>query len=54
MRRELEPGVGALCGMVGEKDRDSIMVGGGLDGGGKGILKMIWSEWEGGRYVGKG
>ncbi|KAL7415539.1 Urb2/Npa2 family-domain-containing protein [Mrakia frigida] len=54
MRRELEPGVGALCGMVGEKDRDSIMVGGGLDGGGKGILKMIWAEWEGGRYVGKG
>lgn len=54
MRRELEPGVGALCQMVGEKDRDAIMIGGGLDGGGKGVLKMVWAEWESGRYVGKG
>ncbi|CDZ96344.1 Nucleolar 27S pre-rRNA processing, Urb2/Npa2, C-terminal [Phaffia rhodozyma] len=54
IRRELEPGVFAICGMVGEKDRDSVMVGGGLDGGGKGILKMVWNAWESSRYVGKG
>lgn len=54
MRRELAPGVGAVCEMVGERDRDAIMVGGGLDAGGKGVLKMVWNEWESRRYVGRG
>lgn len=54
IRRELEPGVFAVCEIVGEKDRDSVMLAGGLDGGGKGILKMVWNAWEASRYVGKG
>lgn len=54
LRRELEPGVGAVCEMVGDRDRDAIMVGGGLDAGGKGVLKMVWNEWDSKRYAGRG
>ena len=54
VRRELEPGVGAVCEMVGERDRDAVMVGGGLDAGGKGVLKMVWNDWEAKRYAGRG
>lgn len=54
VRHELEPGIGALCSMIGERDRDALMVSAGLDGGGKGVFKMVWAEWEKARYVGKG
>lgn len=54
VRRDLEPGIGSLCEMIGEKDRDAIMIGGGLDGGGKGVLKMVWERWEESKYVGRG
>jgi hypothetical protein len=54
VRHELEPGVGSICEIVGERDRDAVMIGGGLDGGGKGVLKMVWEGWEKGKYAGTG
>ncbi|KIJ68740.1 hypothetical protein HYDPIDRAFT_24992 [Hydnomerulius pinastri MD-312] len=53
MRRELEPGLFALCEMLGEHSRDAIMVS-ALDSGGKSIMKALWKEYEKQRYVGKG
>ncbi|KAF9229655.1 hypothetical protein BS17DRAFT_763186 [Gyrodon lividus] len=53
MRRELEPGLFALCEMVGEHSRDAVMVS-ALDSGGKTIMKTLWKEYEKQRYVGKG
>ncbi|KAG8220089.1 Urb2/Npa2 family-domain-containing protein [Butyriboletus roseoflavus] len=52
-RRDLEPGLFALCEMVGEHSRDALMVS-ALDSGGKTILKSLWKEYEKQRYVGKG
>ncbi len=54
VRKELKEGLFALCGMMSVHSRDALMVGGGLDVGGKAILKAIWKEWEASRYVGKG
>jgi len=54
VRKELNEGLFALCGMMSVHSRDALMVGGGLDVGGKAILKAIWMEWEASRYVGKG
>ena len=54
VRKELREGLFALCGMMSVHSRDALMVGGGLDAGGKGVLKSVWKEWEGVRYVGKG
>ena len=53
IRRELEPGLFALCDMMGENNRDSIMVT-ALDAGGKVVMKGIWREYEKQKYVGKG
>jgi len=53
MRRDLEPGLFALCEMVGEHSRDALMVS-ALDSGGKTIMKSLWKEYEKQRYVGKG
>lgn len=53
MRRELEPGLFALCEMVGEHSRDALMVS-TLDSGGKTIMKSLWKDYERQRYVGKG
>ncbi|KIK97656.1 hypothetical protein PAXRUDRAFT_135830 [Paxillus rubicundulus Ve08.2h10] len=53
MRRELEPGLFALCEMVGEHSRDAVMMS-ALDSGGKAIMKALWKEYEKQRYVGRG
>ncbi|KAF8845403.1 hypothetical protein BDN67DRAFT_961740 [Paxillus ammoniavirescens] len=53
MRRELEPGLFALCEMVGEHSRDAVMMS-ALDSSGKTIMKALWKEYEKQRYVGKG
>lgn len=53
VRRELEPGLFALCDMMSEHGRDSLMVS-ALDAGGKATLKTLWREYEKQRYVGKG
>lgn len=52
LRRELEPGLFALCSMLSEHSRDAMMVS--LDAGGKTTLKTLWREYEKQRYVGKG
>ncbi|KAF8971581.1 Urb2/Npa2 family-domain-containing protein, partial [Flammula alnicola] len=53
VRKELQPGIFALCGMVSEYSRDSLMIS-ALDAGGKATLKSLWKEYEKQRYVGRG
>lgn len=53
VRRELEPGLFALCEMISEHVRDA-MVASALDASGKVVLKNLWKEYEKQRYVGKG
>lgn len=52
IRRELQPGLFALCEMMGEQNRDAMMVT--VDSGGKTIMKTLWREYEKQRYTGKG
>ncbi|KAF7322796.1 Urb2 domain-containing protein [Mycena chlorophos] len=53
IRRELRPGLFALCSMISEHSRDALMMA-SLDSGGKMILKSLWAEYERQKYVGKG
>ncbi|KAH9921960.1 Urb2/Npa2 family-domain-containing protein [Epithele typhae] len=53
VRRELLPGLCALCEMLGEHSRDAVMAA-ALDAGGKAAMKALWREYEKQRYVGKG
>lgn len=53
LRRELQPGLFALCDMLSEHSRDAMMVS-LLDAGGKVIMKALWKEYEKQKYVGKG
>lgn len=53
IRQELEPGLFALCDMMGEYGRDAIMTA-MLDDGGKAMMKILWAEYDKQRYVGKG
>lgn len=53
VRKELDPGLFALCDMMGENNRDAMMVA-SLDAGGKSVMKGIWREYEKQKYVGKG
>jgi hypothetical protein len=53
VRKELQPGLFALCGMLGEHDRDAVMVS-ALDAGGKATMKALWKEYEKQKYVGRG
>ncbi|GJE87799.1 Urb2 domain-containing protein [Phanerochaete sordida] len=53
VRRELEPGLFALCDMMGEYSRDALMAA-ALDAGGKAVLKAVWREYEKQKYVGRG
>lgn len=53
MREALAPGLYALCEMMGEHARDALMAS-GLDATGRAALKVLWSEYEKQRYVGKG
>jgi len=52
-RKELQPGIFALCSMISEHSRDSLMIS-ALDAGGKLTLKTLWKEYEKQMYVGKG
>lgn len=57
VRNELEPGIFALCDMMGEHGRDAIMassMGQVLDSSGKQVLKNVWKEYEKQRYTGAG
>ncbi|KAL1952185.1 hypothetical protein VTO73DRAFT_1334 [Trametes versicolor] len=53
VRKELQPGLFALCDMLGEHNRDAMMVA-ALDASGKATMKTLWKEYEKQRYVGKG
>lgn len=53
VRKQLEPGLFALCALMNEYGRDALMVS-ALDAGGKATLKALWKEYEKQRYVGKG
>ncbi|PCH33433.1 hypothetical protein WOLCODRAFT_147530 [Wolfiporia cocos MD-104 SS10] len=53
VRRELEPGLFALCEMLGEHDRDAMMVS-ALDASGKAAMKALWKEYDKQRYTGRG
>ncbi|TFK23128.1 hypothetical protein FA15DRAFT_621503 [Coprinopsis marcescibilis] len=53
VRKELAPGLYALCGMISEHSRDAVMVS-ALDAAGKATMKTLWKEYEKQRYVGKG
>jgi Urb2/Npa2 family len=53
IRGELEPGLFALCDMMGEHGRDSIMTA-MLDDGGRTMLKILWKEYDKQRDTGKG
>ncbi|KAF9014945.1 Urb2/Npa2 family-domain-containing protein [Cyathus striatus] len=53
LRKELQPGLYALCDMINDHSRDAMMVS-GLDSSGKVTMKALWKEYEKQRYVGKG
>ncbi|KAF7339844.1 Urb2 domain-containing protein [Mycena venus] len=53
LRKELRPGLFALCSMLNDHNRDAMMVS-ALDAGGKTIMKSLWAEYEKQKYVGKG
>ena len=53
VRRELQPGLFVLCGMLNEHTRDALMVS-ALDASGKAAMKGLWREYEKQRYTGKG
>ncbi|KAF7339660.1 Urb2 domain-containing protein [Mycena sanguinolenta] len=53
LRKELRPGLFALCSMLNDHNRDAMMVS-ALDAGGKTIMKNLWTEYEKQKYVGKG
>jgi hypothetical protein len=53
IRQELEPGLFALCDMMGEHGRDAIMKA-MLDDSGKTMMRLLWTEYDKQRYVGKG
>lgn len=52
-RKEFQAGLFALCSIISEYSRDSLMIS-ALDSGGKAVLKALWKEYEKQRYVGKG
>lgn len=52
VRRELMPGLFALCDLVGEHARASAMVS-MLDAGGKTLFRKLWRDWEKQRYRGQ-
>ncbi|KAI6138661.1 Urb2/Npa2 family-domain-containing protein, partial [Pisolithus tinctorius] len=53
IRPELKPGLFSLREMLGEYNRDALMVF-ALDSGRKTFMKSLWREYEEQQYVGKG
>lgn len=52
-RKELYPGLFALCEMLSDHDREAMMLS-GLDGGGKVAMKAVWNDYRKQKYVGQG
>lgn len=53
VRKGLQPGLYALCGMMNDFSRDALMVS-ASDAGEKTVVKALWREYEKQRYIGKG
>ncbi|THV05973.1 hypothetical protein K435DRAFT_646266 [Dendrothele bispora CBS 962.96] len=53
VRKELQPGLYALGGMMGDYARDALMAS-TTDAGEKTTLKQLWQEYEKQKYIGKG
>lgn len=53
LRKELQPGLFALCGMLSEHGRLNMMAA-IPDSGGKIVMKLLWNAYEKQRYVGQG
>lgn len=53
IRKELRPGLFALCDMLNDHSRDAMMMS-VLDSNGKSTLKALWKDYEKQHYVGKG
>ena len=52
-RKELYPGLFALCEMLSDHDREAMMLS-ALDGGGKAAMKTLWNDYKKQKYVGQG
>lgn len=52
-RKELSPGLFALCDMLSNHDREAMMLS-ALDGGGKTVMKTLWNDYRKQKYVGQG
>ena len=52
-RKELCPGLFALCEMLNDHDRESMVLS-ALDGGGKATMKTLWNDYKKQKYVGQG
>ena len=53
VRKEMQLGLFALCDMIGDHNRDAMMVS-ALDANGKVMMKALWEEYKKQRYVGRG
>ena len=52
-RKELYPGLFALCDLLSDHDREAMMLS-ALDGGGKTAMKTLWNDYKKQKYVGQG
>ncbi|KAF5368462.1 hypothetical protein D9758_002365 [Tetrapyrgos nigripes] len=53
VRKELQPGLYALCGTMNDYSRDALMAS-MAEAGDKTTLKQLWQDYEKQKYVGKG
>ncbi|EJT97949.1 hypothetical protein DACRYDRAFT_41334, partial [Dacryopinax primogenitus] len=53
MRRALQPGIFALCSMINDPDRDSLMLSLRKTPA-KALFKAMWQEYDRQKYVGRG
>lgn len=52
-RKELYPGLFALCDLLSDHDREAMVLS-ALDGGGKAAMKTLWNDYKKQKYVGQG
>jgi len=52
-RKELYPGLFALCDLLSDHDREAMMLS-ALDGGGRAAMKTLWNDYKKQKYVGQG
>ncbi|KAF9647481.1 hypothetical protein BDM02DRAFT_3187912 [Thelephora ganbajun] len=52
-RKEVYPGLFALCDMLSGHDREAMMLS-ALDEGGKATMKTLWNDYKKQKYVGQG